>query len=66
VDTFGIFFVKIRFFLGTESNGQMLSDFSAFLGVVSSHIPANVIPTLVDILNGVMIFADAYVIRTLL
>jgi hypothetical protein len=44
----------------------MLSNLSAFLGMVGSRVPANVIPTLVDILDGVVVFANAYVVHALL
>jgi hypothetical protein len=43
----------------------MLSNFSAFLGVVSSHVPANVIPTLIDIFDRVMILANLDIVCAL-
>jgi hypothetical protein len=43
----------------------MLSDLSAFLGVISSCVPTNVVPMLVDIFDGVVIFANVYVICAL-
>jgi hypothetical protein len=59
-------FFEVWLLFGTESYGQMLGDFTAFLGVVSPRVPANVIPTSIDIFDRVMVLLDAYIVRALL
>jgi hypothetical protein len=43
----------------------MLNNFTAFFGVVSSRVPTNVVPMLVDILDGVMILANSDIVCAL-
>jgi hypothetical protein len=43
----------------------MLNNFTAFFGVVSSCVPTNVVPTLVDILDGVMILVNSDIVCAL-
>jgi hypothetical protein len=65
VNALGVVLFEVRLLFGAESYSQMLGDFAAFLSVVSPRVPADVIPTSVDVFDRVMVLSDAYVVRAL-
>jgi hypothetical protein len=65
VNALGVEFFEVRLLFGAQSYSQMLGDFVAFFRVISPRVPADVIPTSVDIFDRVMVLSDAYIVRAL-